>query len=84
MVNREDYPLMLTVKDIQEILRVGQGASYRLLHQNAFPVLLVGNQFRIPRDAFFAWMDETVETLSAPCIDRNSILFQIQNGGSDQ
>lgn len=80
-MNREDYPLMLTVKDIQEILRIGQGASYHLLHQNAFPVLKVGNQFRIPRDAFFAWTAEAAQKLTAPCIDRNSILFQIQNGG---
>lgn len=77
-VNREDYPLMLTVKEIQEILRIGQGAAYRLLHQRVFPVLHIGNQMRVPRDAFFDWMNEIPKEAAAPLVDQNSVLSHIQ------
>ena len=40
------------VKDIQEILQIGQVAAYRLIHSGDFPVIAVGRSYRIPRKEF--------------------------------
>lgn len=46
----------LTVKDIQDILRIGQVSAYQLIHRPGFPVIKIGRSYRIPSDAFFKWM----------------------------
>ena len=44
------------VKDIQEILQIGQVAAYRLIHSGDFPVIAVGRSYRIPRKEFHEWL----------------------------
>ncbi len=44
------------VKDIQEILQIGQVAAYRLIHSGDFPVIAVGRNYRIPRKESHEWL----------------------------
>lgn len=47
----------LTVKEVQEILKIGTNSAYNLIHSKAFPVIKIGQSYRIPRTTFYAWME---------------------------
>ena len=46
----------LTVKDLQRILKIGANSAYTLIHSKAFPVIKIGQTYRIPAEPFYAWM----------------------------
>jgi len=53
---REQLPIVLTVKDIQRLLRISRAKAYDLTHKAGFPCVRIGRTIRIPRDAFLAWL----------------------------
>lgn len=50
--------VMLTVKDIQEILHIGRDTAYRLVRSNGFPSIIIGRSIRIPEDEFNRWIEK--------------------------
>jgi hypothetical protein len=64
---REDYPILLEVKHIQEILGVGRKYAYELVNTTEakvlrkkrpeFHVFRVGKLLKINRDSFFDWIE---------------------------
>lgn len=46
----------LSVKDVKQILNIGTAAAYNLIHSKTFPVIRIGNSFRIPKEPFFEWL----------------------------
>lgn len=52
-----DYPLVLKVSEVAEILRVNIHKVYDLARRKDFPAIRDGNRIIIPRDAFFAWLN---------------------------
>lgn len=48
---------ILTVKEVQNILKIGTNAAYNLIHSKAFPVIKVGQCYRIPAAPFYAWLE---------------------------
>jgi excisionase family DNA binding protein len=55
---KEDYPLVLTVADVMEILGIGKRVAYELMERKDFPMVRIGRLKRVNRDAFFNWIDE--------------------------
>ena len=47
---------ILTVKEIQHILRIGQVNAYQLIRTPGFPVVKIGRAYRIPRSSFYDWL----------------------------
>lgn len=47
----------LTIRDVQEHLNISQSAAYELAHRKDFPVCRIGGSIRIPREAFYAWVE---------------------------
>lgn len=47
----------LTVKELQEVLKIGTNAAYNLIHSKAFPVIRIGQTYRIPAAPFYAWLE---------------------------
>ena len=45
-----------TVKEIQQILRIGQVNAYHLIHTPGFPVVKIGRAYRIPKVSFYDWL----------------------------
>lgn len=43
------YPDVLTVKDLQEILRIDKTTAYQLLHDGVIPCRKIGRIFRISK-----------------------------------
>lgn len=59
MKRKEDYPIVLTVKEVMEILGIGKRVAYELMDQPGFPLVKIGDRLkRVNRDAFFEWMDK--------------------------
>ncbi|NWQ40354.1 helix-turn-helix domain-containing protein [Bacillus sp. EB106-08-02-XG196] len=54
---REDYPLVLTAKEISEILQVSKPIAYQLMNRNDFPTIgSIGRCKRVLREEFFEWI----------------------------
>ena len=47
----------LTVKEVQQILKIGTNSAYNLIHNKAFPVIRIGQSYRIPKVSFYAWLE---------------------------
>jgi len=60
---KDDYPMMLSPQDIQEILGIGRRGVYELLNdQNPpFVVKRIGEKgrFRVLKDSFFEWITKS-------------------------
>lgn len=52
-----DACMFLTIADVQNILNISQSAAYQLSRRKDFPVCRFGGIIRIPRDAFYAWVE---------------------------
>jgi len=46
----------LTARDIKQILNISINAAYNLIHSKSFPVIRIGNSFRVPKATFYEWM----------------------------
>ena len=57
----ENHVETLTVKEVGEILRIGTNSAYNLIHTKSFPVLRVGNSYRIPAEPFYHWLNRSLQ-----------------------
>ncbi|MGM9987704.1 MAG: helix-turn-helix domain-containing protein [Bacillaceae bacterium] len=56
MINVEDYPIVLTAKEISEILKISKPTAYELMNRSDFPLKKIGRCKRVLRDEFFEWL----------------------------
>lgn len=52
-----DYPDVLSVEDLQNILRIGRSAAYTLLRENKIKTLRVGNRYIIPKQSVIDFLN---------------------------
>ena len=58
-----ELPSMLRVADVAAYLNVCTRVAYRIVKQEGFPLVILGNKnWRIPRDAFFEWLEQEPAT----------------------
>lgn len=67
-----ELPPLLTVPQLAKFLNVGRNAAYEQCHRNGFPVIRIGRQLRIPRDALLRWLDRQADANTAPTPLRRS------------
>lgn len=53
----EDIPAILTVKDLQRLLRVSINTAYGLIRSGEIRAKTVGRQLRIPRSEFLRYIN---------------------------
>lgn len=53
--------LFLTIKDLQEILKVSRPTIERYIRQQSLPAAKIGRQYRIRTPDFVEWWNEQVE-----------------------
>ena len=62
MKRQEDYPLVLTVNEVMEILGIGRRVAYELMDEEGFPCIKIGTGRkklkRVNRDSFLEWMEK--------------------------
>ncbi|QHA94320.1 helix-turn-helix domain-containing protein [Guptibacillus spartinae] len=52
----EDFPIILTAKDISEILHVSKPTAYEIMNRPDFPVMKFGRSKRVLKTEFFKWI----------------------------
>ncbi|OME74373.1 hypothetical protein BSK65_01380 [Paenibacillus odorifer] len=54
--NTSDYPSVLTAKEIQQILGIGERQTYELLNSGQFHIVRVGKMIKVSKDVFLKWL----------------------------
>lgn len=54
-------PFVLNVMDIADTLNIGRNKAYELVNTGQIKALKVGNQYRVPKDAFIAFIKGTLQ-----------------------
>jgi excisionase family DNA binding protein len=60
-LNKEDFPAVLSVKEIQLILGIGRGQAYELVNSNQFHTVRVGKRILVSKDIFINWLEGNFE-----------------------
>lgn len=47
---------LLTIEDIQRILKISKNTAYKLVKTNGFPSITIGKSIRIPEEEFEKWI----------------------------
>ena len=55
--NYHDYPQVLNVSDIQNILEIGRKQAYELVNSGKFHVVRIGNRIKISKAVFINWLE---------------------------
>jgi predicted DNA-binding transcriptional regulator AlpA len=61
-MNRNDYPMILQMKHVMEILGFSKSTIYSLAKEADFPVIEINNRKVVYRDDFFSWLDNKRKT----------------------
>lgn len=51
-----EYPAMLNVEDVAQILRIGRAQAYNLTHRKDFPKVLCGKRILIVKSHLLKWI----------------------------
>lgn len=65
-MEKDSQGAVLTVKEIQNILRLSKNKTYELLADSNCPfrVIKIGHVYRVPADTFWSWLErESIPTL---------------------
>lgn len=57
MSTREELPEVMTIKELQQFLKIGRNSAYDLVNRKEFKVLRVGKSIRINKAEFLRWFD---------------------------
>lgn len=47
------------VKDVRNILRIGESKAYALMNSSSFPSIKLGNKFIVTKSEFEKWLDRS-------------------------
>jgi excisionase family DNA binding protein len=59
-------PMVLTVSEMADLLRIRRDAAYQLCRQHGFPAARIGRFIRIPAAALERWIEEQACTAVQP------------------
>lgn len=54
----DQYPPVLTARDVAKILQIGMNQTYILCAQPDFPAVRIGKKIRISRERLRRWVDD--------------------------
>lgn len=52
-----DEEAVLTVEEIEKILRISRNKSYELANGGEFPIRKIGRAIRVPKKSFYEWLN---------------------------
>jgi excisionase family DNA binding protein len=62
MINFQDYPPLLTVAELQKLLRIGRGKAYDMIRDEEVPAYKLRGAIRIPRDELLHTLEQQRES----------------------
>jgi predicted DNA-binding transcriptional regulator AlpA len=57
MKSLEEYPEVLNVSDVQQILGIGRRQAYELVSSQQFHTVRIGNRIKIFKNVFIGWLN---------------------------
>ena len=63
----KDYPDVLTVEEVKEILQIGRRSTYRLLETNEIRHFRIGTKIRIPKQCVIDYLNKQTATEGDLC-----------------
>ncbi|MEN6462382.1 MAG: helix-turn-helix domain-containing protein [Syntrophomonas sp.] len=70
-VKWEDAPDILTVQQAAALSQLGVTRMYKLCRLEGFPVLRIGNMFRIPKEIFHNWLVQQAQARAEISVDED-------------
>lgn len=55
--NTYDFPVALTVQDLEDILNISHNTAYELVRSGKLRSIKIGRLYRVPRDALLDYLD---------------------------
>jgi excisionase family DNA binding protein len=59
---KKDKPVIWTVHDVAEYLRMSEAKVYRLVRDQQLPVVRIGKTWRFRKDLLDHWLDQRTES----------------------
>ena len=56
----EELPLVLDMKDIQNVLGISRTRAYKMVQTEGFPAFRSGSNIKISKQALFEWMTKGI------------------------
>lgn len=56
-MEKKDYPLMMTVNEVAEILGVSHRVAYMIMDESDFPLIRIRRSKKVNREDFFQWLE---------------------------
>lgn len=50
--------MLLTVKELKELLKVGRDTAYALMHSSGFPSIKIGGRYYVSKEALDKWLEQ--------------------------
>lgn len=60
----EDIPLIMSVKDVVNLLGISSTNAYALFNRSDFPAICVNRRKLVSRDDFFTWLEAHKNNIS--------------------
>lgn len=61
-MNAEELPMIMTSKDVKNLLGINHNGVYELMRKPGFPSVRVSERrIIIPRDRFLKWLDDSAD-----------------------
>lgn len=57
-MDRKDYPLIMTYKEVMEIMGCSKRVAYEIMERKDFPLIRIGRTKKVEREDFFNWLDK--------------------------
>jgi excisionase family DNA binding protein len=67
MKHINDYPDVLTVEQVKEILQIGRRSTYKLIEANEIRHFKIGNKLRIPKQCLLDYLNRCTVQEDKPC-----------------
>lgn len=61
MINFENLPDFLTVKELKQVLRLGQVKAYNITREKNFPCICIGRKKLIPKIELEKWIENKIK-----------------------
>jgi excisionase family DNA binding protein len=59
---KKDNPVIWTVHDVAEYLRMSEAKVYRLVNEQRLPVVRIGKTWRFRKDLLDEWLSQSTES----------------------
>lgn len=53
-----ELPELMTVKEVQQYLRISEKSAYQLLKSKGFPCIKIGGTYRVDKAKLIKWVNE--------------------------